>query len=111
MSDKLGENLTRFTEHLPGFHNSYNSNFSKHLLENQHSKETIDFGPETHPSYLHLSSHPAAIREPDGLCGTQRYSREVPTVGIMVPKHVKPNTKHNKVINGIYLDFILQLLK
>ena len=44
------------------------------------------FGPETHPSYLHLSFHPAATREPDGLCGNQRYRRELLTMGIMVPE-------------------------
>ena len=27
------------------------------------------FGPETHPSCLHLSFHPTATREPEGLCG------------------------------------------
>ena len=44
------------------------------------------FGPKTHPSYLHLSFHPAATREPDSLCGNQRYYRELLTMGIMVPK-------------------------
>ena len=33
-----------------------------------------------------LSSHPAATREPDGLCGNQRYGRELLTMGIMVPE-------------------------
>ena len=44
------------------------------------------FGPETHPSYLHLSFHPAATREPDGLCGNQRYRRELLTTDITVPE-------------------------
>jgi len=44
------------------------------------------FGPETHPSCLHLSFHPAATREPDGLCGNERYRRELLTIGIMVPE-------------------------
>jgi len=43
MSDKLGEDLTLFTEYLRAFHKkSYNSKFSKHLLENQHFIDTID---------------------------------------------------------------------
>ena len=46
-------------------------------------KAVTAFGPETHPSYLHLSSHPAATWEPDGLCGNQRYCRELLTMGIM----------------------------
>ena len=33
-----------------------------------------------------LSFHPAATREPDGLCGNQRYRRELLTMGIMVPE-------------------------
>ena len=44
------------------------------------------FGPETHPSYLHLSFHPAPTREPDGLCGSQRYRRELLMMGVMVPE-------------------------
>jgi len=44
------------------------------------------FGPETHPSYLRLSFHPAATREPHGLCGNQHYRRELLTMGIMVPE-------------------------
>jgi len=44
------------------------------------------FDPETHPSYLHLSFHPAATREPDDLCGNQRYRRKLLTMGIMVPE-------------------------
>jgi hypothetical protein len=44
------------------------------------------FRPETHPSRLHLSFHPAATREPDGLCGNQRYRRELLTMDIMVPE-------------------------
>ena len=44
------------------------------------------FDPETHPSYLHLRFHSAATREPDGLCGNQRYRRELLTMGIMVPE-------------------------
>ena len=44
------------------------------------------FGPETHPPCLHLSIHPAATREPNGLCGNQRYRRELLTMGIMVPE-------------------------
>ena len=42
------------------------------------------FGPETHPSCLHLNFHPAATREPDGLRGNQRYRRELLTMDIMV---------------------------
>ena len=44
------------------------------------------FGPETHPSCLHLRFHLAASREPDGLCGNQCYRRELLTMGIMVPE-------------------------
>jgi len=44
------------------------------------------FGPETQPSYLHLSFHPAATGEPAGLCGNQRYRRELLTMGTMVPE-------------------------
>ena len=44
------------------------------------------FGPETHPSNLHLSFHPAATREPDGLCGNQRYRRELLMMGVKVPE-------------------------
>jgi len=50
------------------------------------SRRVTAFGPETHPSYLHLSFHPAATREPDGLCGNQRYRRELLTMGTMVPE-------------------------
>jgi len=43
MSDKLENFSTCFIKHLQPFHNnSYNSNFSKHLLENQHPIDTID---------------------------------------------------------------------
>ena len=35
---------------------------------------------------LMLGFHPAATREPDGLCGNQRYRRELLTMGIMVPE-------------------------
>jgi len=31
-----------------------------------------------------LNFQPAAIREPDGLCGNQRYRRELQMMGIMV---------------------------
>ena len=30
--------------------------------------------------------HPAATREPDGLCGNRRYRRELLMMGIMVPE-------------------------
>ena len=33
-----------------------------------------------------LNFHPAATREPDGLCGKQRYRRELLMMGIMVPE-------------------------
>ena len=33
-----------------------------------------------------LNLQPAAIREPDGLCGNQRYRRELLMMGIMVPE-------------------------
>ena len=33
-----------------------------------------------------LNFHPAATREPDGLCGNQRYRREILMMGIMVPE-------------------------
>jgi len=33
-----------------------------------------------------LNSQPAATREPDGLCGNQRYRRELLMMGIMVPE-------------------------
>jgi len=35
---------------------------------------------------LHLSLHPAATRETDGLCGNQHYRRELLIMGIMVPE-------------------------
>ena len=44
------------------------------------------FGPDTHPSCLHLTSEPAATRKPDGLRSNQRYRRELLMMGIMVPK-------------------------
>ena len=46
----------------------------------------IAFCPETHPSCLLLCFHPAATREPDDLCGNQRYRRERLMMGIMVPE-------------------------
>jgi hypothetical protein len=42
MLDKPENFSTCFIEHLPFHNNSYNSNFSKHLLENQHPIDTID---------------------------------------------------------------------
>jgi len=33
-----------------------------------------------------LNFQPAATREPDGLCGNQRYHRELLMIGIMVPE-------------------------
>ena len=33
-----------------------------------------------------LNFHPAVTREPDNLCGNQRYRRELLTMGIMVPE-------------------------
>jgi hypothetical protein len=43
MSDKPENFSTCFIEHLQPFHNNNcNSNFSKHLLENQHPIDTID---------------------------------------------------------------------
>ena len=33
-----------------------------------------------------LNSQPAATQEPDGLCGNQRYRRELLMMGIMVPE-------------------------
>ena len=33
-----------------------------------------------------LNPQPAATREPDGLCGNQRYRRELLMMGIMVPE-------------------------
>jgi len=43
MSDKLENFSTCFMEHLQPFHNkTCNSNFSKHLLENQHPIDTIN---------------------------------------------------------------------
>ena len=33
-----------------------------------------------------LNFQPAATREPDGLCGNQRYRRELLMMGIMVPE-------------------------
>jgi hypothetical protein len=42
MSDKPENFLTCFIKHLQAFHNnSYNSDISKHLLENQHPIDTI----------------------------------------------------------------------
>jgi len=37
-----------------------------------------------HPPTLNLQ--PAATREPDGLCGNQRYRRKFLMMGIMVPE-------------------------
>jgi len=42
MSDKLENFSTFFVEHLQPFHNKTNSNFLKHLLENQQPIDTID---------------------------------------------------------------------
>jgi len=43
MLDKLENFSTCFIEHLQPFHNkTCNSNFSKHLLENQHPIDTTD---------------------------------------------------------------------
>ena len=40
-----------------------------------------------HPSILPtLKLQPAATREPDGLCGNQRYRRELLVMGIMLPE-------------------------
>jgi hypothetical protein len=58
------------------------------------------FGPETHPSCLHLSFHPAATREPDGLCDNQLYRRELLIMCIVVPETCL-ECKRNKVISGI----------
>jgi len=33
-----------------------------------------------------LNLHPAATREPDDLCGSQRYRHELLMMGIMVPE-------------------------
>jgi len=46
----------------------------------------MDECPDTHPSCLHLTFQPAATREPDALCGNQRYRRELLMMGIMVPE-------------------------
>jgi len=35
---------------------------------------------------LALNFQPAATREPDGLCGNERYRRELLMMGIMVPE-------------------------
>ena len=37
-----------------------------------------------HPAFTNF--HPAATREADGLCGNQRYRRELQMRGIMVPE-------------------------
>jgi len=37
-----------------------------------------------------LNFQPAATREPDGLCGNQRYRRELLMMGVMVPE-TEPN--------------------
>jgi len=43
--------------------------------------------PSGHSSILPaLNFKPAATREPDGLCGNQRYRRELMMMGIMVPE-------------------------
>ena len=46
-------------------------------------KTVTAFGPDIHPSCLHFLQ-PAATREPDGLCGNQRYRSELLIIGIMV---------------------------
>ena len=50
------------------------------------SRRVKAFGPDTHPSCLHLYLQPAATREPDGLFGNQRYRRELLMMCIMVPE-------------------------
>ena len=44
------------------------------------------FDPDTQSILPALNLQPAATREPDGLCGNQRYRRELLTMGIMVPE-------------------------
>jgi len=51
-----------------------------------HHQAVTAFGPDTHPNCLHLNFQPAATREPDGLCGNQRYRRELLMMDIMVPE-------------------------
>jgi len=57
-------------------------------------KALTAFGPDTYP---------------DGLCGNQHYRRELLMMDIMVSETCWALHKHNKVISGIYLDFILRL--
>ena len=58
-----------------------------HLVLKLLLDESLSVGRmETHPSYLHLSCHPAATREPDGQCGNQHYRRELLMMGIVVPE-------------------------
>ena len=48
------------------------------------SSYSLQFG---HSSILPaLNLQPAATQEPDGLCGNQRYRRELLMMGIMVPE-------------------------
>jgi len=42
------------------------------------------FGPDIHPSCLDLTFQPASTREPEGLCGNQRYRSELVMLSIMV---------------------------
>ena len=50
-----------------------------------------------HVSRISVNFQPAATLEPHGLCGNQRYRRELLTMGIMVPETCSAQHKHNKV--------------
>ena len=53
----------------------------------QHQELTIRvtaFGPDTHPSYQHLTSNQQQLES--RLCSNQRYRRELLMMGIMVPE-------------------------
>ena len=58
--------------------------FSDLSLPTHFKSYSLRFG---HSSILPaLNLQPAATREPDGLCGNQRYRREFLMMGIMVPE-------------------------
>jgi len=60
--------------------------FGQHYGRVSRPKAVTAFGPDTHPILPALNLQPAATRKPDGLCGNQRYCRDLLMMGIMVPE-------------------------
>ena len=57
------------------------------LLDGTLSAGRMDEFPDRRSPILPaLNFHPIATREPDGLCGNQRYRHELLMMGIMVPE-------------------------